>query len=75
MVKLVKLTSNKSEEAVWVNPEHIVKMRPNYSGGSTLWLVDKESFIRVTENPEEVLARIQAAPDLSELPCEEGDQA
>lgn len=64
-MKLVKLTSNKSEEPVYVNPEHIVKMRPNYSGGATLWLVDKESFIRVTESCEEVLDRIQATSDLT----------
>lgn len=57
-MKLIKLTEVNHDGPVWINTVHIVKMYQNQSGGTTIFLVNKDSFIRVKETPEQVVELI-----------------
>lgn len=58
-MKLIKLTELNHNVPVWINATHIIKMYKNQSGGTTIFLVNKDSFVRVTEAPEVVVNLIE----------------
>ena len=68
MVKMIKLTEvNHNGGCVWINAAHIIKMYQNMSGGTTIFLVNKDSFVRVTEAPETVIGLINGNQDQDEV--------
>ena len=51
-MKMIKLNEVNHVEPVYINVNHIIKMYKNQSGGTTIFLVNKDSFVRVKETPE-----------------------
>lgn len=58
MMKIIKLTESNHNGPVWINTAHIIKMYRNQSGGTTIFMVNKDSFLRVKETPEQVVEKI-----------------
>lgn len=58
-MKMVKLTEANHNGPIWLNVSHIIKMYQNQSGGTTIFLVNKDSFVRVLESPEVVMNLIE----------------